>query len=119
MNLNDVFVNVEVLKLLAQVFAMLVLGGLSVLAIKYGFAKPLAQARDYLKSHQATIIAQIDEPTDPFIVKLSKETGISVDVLVKLLPEVFKAFVAGMSAIPLGEPQPEVGPLPPVETPST
>ena len=102
MEFNDLFTNVELLRALATVFAALVLSGLSVIALKYGYAKPLADGLLWFRENRTQLLAQVDEANDTINVQLENATGVPAEYWAKVLPILVNAFTDS-EATPLGE----------------
>lgn len=105
MELNELFTNVYVLRVLATVLAGLVLAGFSVLVAEKTIAQPLKRGVSLILQNRKRIEAQVDEATDPLPVRLEKETGIPAAAWSKLLSALVAGTFEGLEAIPLGEPK--------------
>jgi len=101
--LKDVFVNVEVLKVMMTICATLILSGISILALKYGFAKPFADVVTWYKQNYTQIRAAIDDPSDMVNQRLEELTHIAAEDWAIILPVVVAAVKSGAEAVPLGE----------------
>jgi hypothetical protein len=103
MNLNDIFVNTQVLQYLATAAAVLILLGINVLALRYGLGKHIAAGIEWYRRNEPKIAAAVDEPTDNVNMQLEKLTGISAATWAGILPVIEKALKAGIEAIPQPE----------------